>query len=79
MRDAAVVAGRRHAIMFAQGVVACGQVRTGIGIKVAKRGRQTVAAVFARRAAQHPKRVLQPLSQCDIALAAQDDMGMFEA
>ena len=47
--------------------------------QIVERGRQTVAAVFARRAAQHPKRVLQPLSQCDIALAAQDDMGMFEA
>src|SRR3546814_2631309 len=35
--------------------------------------------MLARRAAQRPQGILQPLRQRDITLAAQDHMGMLEA
>ena len=79
MRDAAVVAGRRHAVMPAQRVVAGGEIRPGFGIKIAEGRRQAVAAVLRRRTAQRPQRVLQPFGKRDVTLAAQDHMGMFEA
>src|SRR3546814_5807888 len=44
--------------------------------QIPERRRQTVAAMLARRAAQRPQGILQPLRQRDITLAAQDHMGM---
>ena len=35
--------------------------------------------MLARGAAQRPQRVLQPLGQGHVALAAQDDVGVLEA
>ena len=56
-----------------------GQVLRGIGVEIAERRRQAVAAVLARRAAQRPQRVLQALGQRHEALAAEHHMGVLEA
>jgi hypothetical protein len=64
--------------MGAQGVVSCGQVFSRIGIEIAERCRQTVAAMFARRATERPQRVLQTLGERHVALAAQDDVRVLE-
>ncbi len=55
------------------------QILDDIALEVAKRHRQTVAAMFRRRAAQGPQRVLQPLGEGDEALAAQHDLGVLPA
>ena len=65
--------------MGAQRLVAPGQVLAGFAIEIAEGGREAVAAVLARRAAEGPQGVLQPLGEGDIALAAEHDMGMLEA
>ena len=79
VRDAAIVAGRRHAVMGAQRLVAPGQVLLGVAIEIAEGRRQAVAAVLLRHAAERPQRVLQALGQRHEALAAEHDMGMLEA
>ena len=79
MRDAAIIAGRLHPVMGAQRVIAPGQVLARIRVEVAERRRQAVAAVLARRAAERPQRVLQPLGQGHVAFAAEDDVRMLEA
>ncbi len=79
MRDAAIVAGRLHPVMGAQRVIAPGQVLARILVQVAERGREAVAAMLERRAAERPQRVLQPFGQRHIAFAAEDHMGMLEA
>ena len=79
VRDATVVAARRHAVMLAQGIVAARQILPRFGVEVAEGCRQAVAAVLCRCPAQGPECVLQSLGQCNVALAAQDHMGMLEA
>ena len=79
VRDAAIVARRRHAVMGAQLLVAPRQVLLGIAIEVAERRRQAVAAMLFRHAAQRPQRVLQAFGQRHEALAAEHHMGMLEA
>jgi hypothetical protein len=79
MGDAAVVAGRLHAVVGAQGVIAHGQIVPGRLVQVAERRRQAVAAMLAGRAAGRPQGVLQTLRQGDIALPTQDHVGMLEA
>ena len=79
VRDAAIVARRRHAVMGAQLLVAPGEVLLGITIEIAERRRQAVAAVLLRYAAQRPQRVLQAFRERHKALAAEHDMGMLEA
>ena len=51
---------------------------TGIGVQVAERRGQAVAAVLARRATERPQGVLQALGERHVALPAQDDVGVFE-
>jgi hypothetical protein len=77
--DAAVVAGRLHAVVRAQGFVAHRQVLARAFVQVAEGRRQAVGAMAQRRPAQGPPGVLQPFGQGDIALPAQDDMGVLEA
>lgn len=77
--DAFVVAGWRHAVVGAQFLIAAREIGLGIGIEVAEGGRQAVAAMIERRAADRPQRVLQAFCQSDEALAAKDDMGVLEA
>lgn len=52
--DTAVIAGRLHAVMLAQRVVARGQVGTRLRIEIAERRREAVAAVLGRGTAQSP-------------------------
>ena len=79
MGDAGVVAGRRHAVMGAERLVAERQILLGVGIEIAERGRQAVATMFVRHAAERPQRILQALCQSDEALAAKNNMGMLKA
>ena len=79
MRDAGIVAGRRHAVVAAQFFVAVGQVRGGIFVEIAERRRQAVAAMLAGSPAERPQGVLQAFRQGYEALAAEHDMGMLEA
>ena len=79
MRHTSIVTRWLHAVMGAQRVVALRQVLAGVLVQIAERRRQAVAAVLARRTADHPQCVLQPLGQCHEALAAKDDMGMLKA
>lgn len=65
--------------MFAQGIIGRDQVRTFVRIKVAECGCQTLAAMLSRCTDERPKGILRTSSLRDIALAAQDDMGMRKA
>jgi len=76
VRDAGVVAGRRHAVMGAESLVTAGLVEAGVVIEIAERGGEAVKAVFARHAAQAPQGVLQSDRQRGVALAAQHRLGM---
>ena len=79
VRHAAIVAGRFHAVIGAQRVVPAGQVFARVLVEIAKRCRQTVAAMFARYTAQRPQGILQTFRQSDKALPTQNDMRMFKA
>ena len=79
MRDATVVTGRHHAVMRGQRREAPGQV---LGIRhgqIAEGRREAVAAMFQGNSAQQAQGVLQTAGQGRVTLAAQDDLGMFEA
>ena len=65
--------------MGAQRLVAPGQILARVAVEIAEGGREAVAAMLLRRAAERPQRVLQTLGQCHEALAAEHDMGMLEA
>src|SRR3546814_2890286 len=79
MRNTAVIAGRLHPVMATQRVISVRQILARRCIQIPERRRQTVAAMLARRAAQRPQGIPQPLRQRDITLAAQAQMGMLEA
>ena len=79
VRDAAIVARRLHAVMAAQRLVAARLILPRIVVEIAEGGRQAVAAMLQRRAAERPQRVLQPFGQRHEALAAEHDMGVFPA
>src|SRR5208282_6607429 len=79
VRDARIVASRRHAVMGAERFVALRQILLGVGAKITESRRETVAAVLLGRATQRPQGVLQPFRQSDKAFAAEHHMGVFEA
>ncbi len=79
MRDTAFVVRRRHPVMHAQCIIPLRKIAGRFGREVAERCRQAVTAMFQGRAPGRPKRILQPFCQRDMALAAQNDMGVFEA
>ncbi len=79
VRDAAVVAGRRHRVMLAKSLVAPGQVFLGFGRQVEKGGRERVGPVFEGRGPQAPQRILQAGGESGEALPAEDDLAMFPA
>jgi len=54
-------------------------VEHGVNCSLAEGGREAVAAMLTRGAAECPEGILQALGQGDIALAAQHHMGMLEA
>ena len=79
VRDAAIVAGRRHPVVEDERLVAAGQIQ-GIRLgQVAEGGREAVATMLARRAAEQAQGVRQTVRQGRIALAAEHDLGMLEA
>src|SRR4029434_1669941 len=69
--QATIVARRRHAIVCTQRLVALSQILRCIGLEIAERRREAIAAVFLRCATERPQGVLQTLGQRDEALAAQ--------
>jgi hypothetical protein len=71
MRHPGIVARRRHAVVRAQCLVTACQILHGVPFQIAKRGRETVAAMLRGCATQGPERVLQPLGQGNETLAAQ--------
>src|SRR3990172_1652076 len=79
VRDTRVVARRPHVVMAHEPLVAPRQILLGVAVEVAERGRQAVAAMLVRYAAEPPQRILQSLGQGDEALAAEHDVGMLEA
>ena len=79
MRDTAFVVRRRHPVMHAQCIIPLRKIAGRFGREVAERCRQAVTAMFQGRAPGRPKRILQPFCQRDMALAAQNDMGVFDA
>ena len=79
VRDAGIVAGRRHAVMRTQRLIALRQILRRIPLQIAERRREAVAAVLQRRATQGPQGVLQALGQGNEALAAQHHVDMLPA
>src|SRR5690606_9881241 len=78
MGDPGVIAGRGHAVMDTQLLIALRQILARRTTQVPEGGGQAVAAMFARDTAERPQRILQSLSQCDEALATEHHVGMFE-
>lgn len=78
MGDAAVVAGRPHAVMGAKVLVSVRQVVPRVPVEIAEGGRQAVGPMLPRLPAERPQRILQPFGQCDEALATQHDMGVLK-
>jgi hypothetical protein len=79
VRHAAIVAGRLHAVMRAQRLVAARLILPRVVIEIAEGGGQAVAAMLQRGAAERPQRILQTLRQCHKAFTTEHDMGMLPA
>ena len=79
MRHTGIVAGRRHAVVAAERLVACRQILFGVGTEIAERGREAVASVLLWNPAQRPQSILQPFRKGYKTFAAEHDMGVFEA
>src|SRR5438045_8432226 len=79
VRQAPIVAGRLHAVMSAQRLVAWRLVLPRVIVEIAEDSRQAVAAVLQRSLAERPQRILQSLRQCHKALTAKHDMSIFHA
>ena len=78
MGDAAVVAGRPHAVMGAKVLVPPGQIVPRVAVEIAEGGRQAVGPMLPRCATERPQRILQPFGQGDEALATEHDMGVLK-
>ena len=76
--DAAIVAGRPHAVVGAEVLVPPGQIVPRIAIEIAEGGRQAVGPMLPRCPTERPQGILQPFGQCDEALATEHDMGVFK-
>src|SRR5215831_14772894 len=59
MRQAPIVAGRLHAVMCAQCLVAPRLILPGVGVEIAEGGGETVAAMLQWGSAERPQCVLQ--------------------
>src|ERR1035437_3023908 len=79
VRDAAVVTGRHHAVMSDKRREAAGQVLDIRPGQIAEGRRKAVAAMLQGNPAQLAQGVLQAAGQGRVTLAAQYDLGMFEA
>jgi hypothetical protein len=76
--DAAIVAGRPHAVMGAEVLVPPGQIVPRIAIEIAEGGRQAVGPMLPRCPTERPQGILQPFGQCDEALATEHNMGVLK-
>ena len=76
MRQAPIVAGRLHAIMGAQRLIAPRLILLGLRVEIAEGGRETVAAMLQWGSAERPQRVLQTLRQGHKALPTEHDVNM---
>src|SRR3954453_19663947 len=79
VRYAGIVAGRRHAVVVAERLVACRQILLGVGSEIAEYGRETVASVLLGNTVQRPQGVLQPFRQGYKTFAAEQEVGVLEA
>src|SRR6202051_4586179 len=79
MRYASIVAGRLHAVMRAQRLIATRLILPCVVIEIAEGGGQVVAAMVQRGTAERPQRILQPLGQCNKALTAEHHMSVLPA
>src|SRR5438477_4758134 len=79
VRYASIIAGRLHAVVRAKRLVTTRLVLPRVVVEIAEGGRQAVAAMLQRGAAERPQRVLQPLGQCHKAFAAEHNMGVLPA
>src|SRR5215813_1085047 len=79
MRQTPIVAGRLHAVMRAQRLVAARLVLARFGVKIAEGRRETVAAMLQRGSTERPQRILQTLCQCHEALTTEHDTRMLPA
>jgi hypothetical protein len=79
VRQAPIVAGRLHAVMRAQCLVAARLILPRVVVEIAEGGRQAVAAMLQGSAAERPQRILQALGQGHEALTAEHDMSMLPA
>ena len=79
VRQATIVAGRFHAVMGAQRLVAARLILLCVLVEIAEGGRQAVAAVLLRHTAQRPQRVLQAFRERYETFAAEHHMRMLEA
>src|SRR5690348_12056553 len=76
MRQAPMVAGRLHAVMCAQCLVAPRLILPCVGVEIAEGGRETVAAMLQSGPAERPQCVLQTLRQCHKAFPTEHDVSM---
>src|SRR5437660_12732315 len=76
VRYASIVAGRLHAVMRAQRLVAPRMILPRVVVELAEGGRQAVAEMPQGSAAERPQRILQAPGQCHEALTAMHDMSM---
>src|SRR6267143_2938737 len=79
VRHAAIVAGRLHAVMRAQRLVAARLILPRVVIEIAEGGGQAVAAMLQRGAAERPQRILQTLCFFNDTATTEHDMGMLPA
>src|SRR6516164_4072233 len=79
MRQAPIVAGRLHAVMRAQCLIASRLILPRAVVEIAEGSREAVAAMLQRRAAERPQRILQTLRQGHEALTTEHDMSMLPA
>src|SRR5579863_9772272 len=79
VRDAAVVAGRHHPEMDDKRREAPGQVFSIRQGQITEGGREAVAAMLPRNAAELAQRILQAAGQGRVALTTQHDLSMLEA
>src|SRR6516164_9551379 len=79
MRQPPIVAGRLHAVMRAQCLIASRLILPRAVVEIAEGSREAVAAMLQRRAAERPQRILQTLRQGHEALTTEHDMSMLPA
>ena len=78
VRDAGIVARRRHAVVGDESLVALRLIHLSVTIEIAERRRQAVGTVLFWNATQRPQSILQTLGKRHETLAAEHHMCMLE-